>query len=102
MGQTSAGVAPPRLSGQVIKMRRDIPFALYWGVAQFGRVLGLGPRCRGFESCHPDQHILDKILGTSETSNILNKKAESVGARQYERMINGLLSINVVPSLAIG
>ena len=25
------------------------------GVAQFGRVLGLGPRCRRFESCHLDQ-----------------------------------------------
>ena len=24
------------------------------GVAQFGRVLGLGPRCRRFESCHLD------------------------------------------------
>ena len=27
----------------------------YRGVAQFGRVLGLGPRCRRFESCHLDQ-----------------------------------------------
>lgn len=25
------------------------------GVAQPGRVLGLGPRCRMFESCRPDQ-----------------------------------------------
>ena len=25
------------------------------GVAQFGRVLGLGPRCRRFKSCHLDQ-----------------------------------------------
>lgn len=25
------------------------------GVAQFGRVLGLGPRCRRFESCRLDQ-----------------------------------------------
>lgn len=24
-------------------------------VAQFGRVLGLGPRCRRFKSCHLDQ-----------------------------------------------
>ena len=34
------------------------------GVAQFGRVLGLGPRCRRFKSCHLDQrkrviHIMD-------------------------------------------
>ena len=28
------------------------------GVAQPGRVLGLGPRCRMFESCHPD-HLKD-------------------------------------------
>ncbi len=27
---------------------------LYRDVAQFGRALGLGPRCRRFESCHPD------------------------------------------------
>ena len=27
----------------------------YRGVAQFGRVLGLGPRCRRFKSCHLDQ-----------------------------------------------
>ena len=26
------------------------------GVAQPGRVLGLGPRCRMFESCRPDQY----------------------------------------------
>ena len=26
------------------------------GVAQPGRVLGLGPRCRMFESCHPDHY----------------------------------------------
>ncbi len=25
------------------------------GVTQFGRVLGLGPRCRRFKSCRPDQ-----------------------------------------------
>ena len=24
------------------------------GVTQFGRVLGLGPRCRRFKSCHLD------------------------------------------------
>ena len=27
------------------------------GVAQPGRVLGLGPRCRRFEPSHPDQKI---------------------------------------------
>ncbi len=30
------------------------------GVAQLGRVLALGARCRGFESSRPDQ-ILDDI-----------------------------------------
>ena len=29
-------------------------FNIYRGVAQFGRVLGLGPRCRRFESCRLD------------------------------------------------
>ena len=27
------------------------------GVTQLGRVLGLGPRCRRFESCRPDQFL---------------------------------------------
>lgn len=27
------------------------------GVAQPGRVLGLGPRCRRFEPSHPDQRV---------------------------------------------
>ena len=26
---------------------------IYTDVAQFGRALGLGPRCRRFKSCHP-------------------------------------------------
>lgn len=28
---------------------------LFRGVTQLGRVLGLGPRCRRFKSCHLDQ-----------------------------------------------
>ena len=28
------------------------------GVTQFGRVLGLGPRCRRFKSCRPDHFLL--------------------------------------------
>ena len=34
------------------------------GVAQFGRVLGLGPRCRRFESCRLDQFFekIKKVL----------------------------------------
>ena len=31
------------------------------GVAQPGRVLGLGPRCRMFESCRPDHKIKPPI-----------------------------------------
>ena len=50
------------------------------------------PEVCWFDSDRRHQHILDKILGTSETSNILNKKVESVDAQQYERMSNGLLS----------
>ena len=30
------------------------------GVAQPGRVLGLGPRCRMFESCRPDHCLKAK------------------------------------------
>ena len=30
------------------------------GVAQFGRVLGLGPRCRRFKSCRLD-HFIKKM-----------------------------------------
>ena len=39
---------------------------LYRDVAQFGRALGLGPRCRRFESCHLDQAerpLLNYIVG---------------------------------------
>ena len=61
-------------------------------LAQLDRVAAYEAVGQGFESLSSCQHILDKILGTSETSNILNKKAESVGAEQYERMTNGLLS----------
>ncbi len=33
------------------------------GVAQFGRVLGLGPRCRRFEPCHLDQKVVCRLEG---------------------------------------
>ena len=32
-------------------------------VAQFGRVLGLGPRCRRFKSCHLDQFLIFEVDG---------------------------------------
>ena len=34
----------------------------YRGVAQSGRALGLGPRCRRFESCHLDWKSRDTLL----------------------------------------
>ena len=38
-------------------------FYKYPDVAQFGRALALGARCRRFESCHPDhQKAIKKIL----------------------------------------
>lgn len=41
-----------------LKILRNMVKCIYnknRGVAQFGRVLGLGPRCRRFKSCHLDQ-----------------------------------------------
>ena len=35
-------------------MTQTLNLVNQWGVAQFGRVLGLGPRCRRFESCRLD------------------------------------------------
>ena len=51
------------------------------GVAQFGRVLGLGPRCRRFEPCHLDhrvatllrQSLLPLILGEVAFLGIFSK-----------------------------
>ncbi len=33
------------------------------GVAQIGRALGLGPRCRRFKSFHPDHFSLNNSIG---------------------------------------
>ena len=38
-------------------MKNDVIILAIRGVAQPGRVLGLGPRCRRFEPSHPDQKI---------------------------------------------
>ena len=41
------------------------------GVAQFGRVLGLGPRCRRFKSCrldHAEQSLLCSVFLVKKTS----------------------------------
>ena len=40
---------------QQASSKADSFWSINRGVAQFGRVLGLGPRCRRFESCHLDQ-----------------------------------------------
>ena len=45
----------------------------YRGVTQFGRVLGLGPRCRRFESCHLDQKNLVKLLTMDQKPAIINR-----------------------------
>ena len=37
----------------------------YRGVAQFGRVPGLGPGGRRFEPCHPDEYEILIIVGIS-------------------------------------
>ena len=42
----------PYMAGSIKRHQQVYP-----DVTQFGRVLGLGPRCRRFESCHPDQFI---------------------------------------------
>ena len=38
-------------------IKKHVIIARIRGVAQPGRVLGLGPRCRRFEPSHPDQKI---------------------------------------------
>ena len=43
------------------------------GVAQFGRVLGLGPRCRRFKSCRLDQKNLVKLLTMDQKPAIINR-----------------------------
>ncbi len=60
------------------------------GVAQFGRVLGLGPRCRRFESCRLDQittenqpkkffeKISKKGLTNQKRCGIINKSVKLV------------------------
>ena len=43
------------------------------GVTQFGRVLGLGPRCRRFKSCRLDQKNLVKLLTMDQKPAIINR-----------------------------
>ena len=44
----------------LVQNQKKLP-CFFRGVAQFGRVRGLGPRCRRFEFCRPD-HFL-RFLG---------------------------------------
>ena len=46
-------------------MTQTLNLVNQWGVAQFGRVLGLGPRCRRFESCRPNQQA-DLVAGVAQ------------------------------------
>ena len=41
-------------------VEKTAEFNIYRGVTQFGRVLGLGPRCRRFKSCHLDHKRVTK------------------------------------------
>ena len=43
------------------------------GVAQFGRVLGLGPRCRRFKSCRLDHKNVVKLLTRDKMFDIIIK-----------------------------
>ena len=52
------------------------------GIAQFGRVRGLGPRCRRFESCCPDQYadvaeLADALDSGSSGSNTVGVQVPS-------------------------
>ena len=42
--------------------KNSVIMAVIRGVAQPGRVLGLGPRCRRFEPSHPDQLVFCYVL----------------------------------------
>ena len=62
------------------------------GVAQSGRVLGLGPRCRRFESFRPDHEIQNRHIGrfffcipiSSLSSNlIIFKKTKNLISRTF-------------------
>ena len=47
------------------------------GVAQFGRALALGARCRRFESCHPDCLDIPRHLSYTRTVNIQQQMSRS-------------------------
>ena len=47
-------IMPFLLQELVVYLKHFTP-CVFRGVTQFGRVLGLGPRCRRFESCRLDQ-----------------------------------------------
>ena len=43
------------------------------GVAQFGRVLGLGPRCRRFKSCRLDQSARNNRPGYAGVAQLVEQ-----------------------------
>ena len=58
------------------------------GIAQFGRVRGLGPRCRRFESCCPDQYadvaeLADALDSGSSGSDTVGVQVPSSAPNQY-------------------
>ena len=70
----------------------------YRGVTQFGRVLGLGPRCRRFESCHLDftqKHLPSHSLSVqmNDTFICTNHTHTQSGHRVSRRYETGLTPV---------
>ena len=63
-------------------------------VAQFGRVLGLGPRCRRFEPCHLDhQHFQNFFLTRNEKDVIIKKLSKWMIAWNIQRRCAGVAQL---------
>lgn len=58
---------------------------IYQGVAQFGRALGLGPRCRGFESYHLDQNLgsVQQTKTLNHLNSLSGQKRSCINIRQW-------------------
>ena len=72
--------------------RVRIPLGIPWNVAQFGRALALGARCRRFESCHSDlemcgaQGSRELIASTARQVQFLNFQTKRGVAQLVEHM----------------
>ena len=70
------------LQGDIINRHSRAGGKTNRGIAQFGRVRGLGPRCRRFESCCPDQYadvaeLADALDSGSSGSNTVGVQVPS-------------------------